>query len=159
MKSSNTISFFSISAKGYCIAFFILLSGAAMAQTPGKVTVVKDPRIDTLIALRVALSKAGGAANAGGGGSAAYSGNGYRVQIFTGSNRSEAYNAQSKFNELYPELKTYIIYSEPNFKVRVGDFRTRIEASRLLEQLRPQFPSLFIIPEKINLPKIGNSND
>jgi hypothetical protein len=157
MKGSNTISFFSNLAKRYSIALFILLSATAMAQTPGKVTVVKDPRIDSLIALRIALSKEPNAANAGV--YAPTSTNGYRVQIFTGSNRNDAYNAQSKFNQLYPDFKTYIIYSEPNFKVRAGDFRTRLEATRLLEQLRSQFPSLFIISEKINLPKIGNTND
>ncbi|EHQ27189.1 SPOR domain-containing protein [Mucilaginibacter paludis] len=157
MKDSNTISFLRCKALRYGIAFFMLISAATMAQTPGKVTVVKDARIDSLIALRIALSKAPAGANTGV--YAPASGTGYRVQIFSGSNRSEAYNAQSKFNELYPELKTYIIYSEPNFKVRAGDFRTRLEASKLLEQLRSQFPSLFIISEKINLPKIGNTND
>jgi len=135
----------------------MLISAAALAQTPGKVTVIKDPRIDSLIKLRIALSKEPNATNAGV--YAPTSANGYRVQIFTGSNRNEAYNAQSKFNELYPDLKTYIIYSEPNFKVRAGDFRTRLEASKLMEQLRSQFPSLFIITERINLPKIGNTND
>lgn len=100
--------------------------------------------------MRVKLSKAGTSSYA------PESGNGYRVQIFTGSNRNEAYNAQAKFNELYPDMKTYIIYAEPNFKVRAGDFRTRLEAAKLMEQLRAQFTSLFIITEKINLSK---SND
>jgi hypothetical protein len=56
-------------------------------------------------------------------------------------------------------MRTYIIYNEPNFKVRAGDFRTRLEASKILEQVRSQFSSVFIIPEKINLPKIGTTND
>jgi len=109
--------------------------------------VIKDPRIDSLIALRIALSKNPSAPGI----YAPASANGFRVQIFNGSNRNEAYNAQSKFNELYPDMKTYIIYNEPNFKVRAGDFRTRLEASKLMEQLRSQFTSLFIISEHINL--------
>ena len=141
MKPSNTTSSLSRKATGYGIAFFILLSATAMAQTRGKVTVVKDARIDSLIALRIALNKNPGATP---GVYTPASANGFRVQIFMGSNRNDAYNAQSKFNELYPEMKTYIIYSEPNFKVRAGDFRTRLEASKLMEQLRSQFSSLFI---------------
>ena len=135
------------------IAFFMLVSTAAVAQTRGTVTVDKDPRIDTLIARRLTFGKTGS-------GPAAVnnSGNGYRVQFFISSNRTEAYNAQAKFNELYPEYKTYIIYSDPNFKVRAGDFRTRLEATRLVEQLRPQYKGLFIIAEKINLPKTGNDD-
>jgi hypothetical protein len=150
MQQSNTTSSLSRKAVGYGIAFFMLLSLSAAAQTKGTVTVVKDSRIDSLIALRIALSKD---PNTNAGVYAPASANGFRVQIFTGSNRSDAYNAQSKFNGMYPEMKTYIIYTEPNFKVRAGDFRTRLEASRLLEQVRSQFSSVFIIPEKINLPK------
>ena len=157
MQQSNIISFLSFKAKGCFIALFVLVSVASYAQTPGKVTVIKDSRIDSVIALRIALSKSSG--NGAGGAYAPATGNGYRVQIFVGSNREEAYNAQSRFNELYPELRTYIIYSEPNFKVRAGDFRSRLEASKMMEQLHQQFTSLFIISEKINLPKIGNTND
>lgn len=150
MKQSNTISSMSLKAIGCGVAFFMLLSATAFAQTKGKVTVVKDARIDSLIALRLALSKA---PNTSAGVYSPASTQGYRVQIFTGSNRNEAYNAQSKFNGLYPEMKTYIIYREPNFKVRAGDFRTRLEAAKLMEQIRSQFTSVFIISEKINLPK------
>jgi len=150
MQQSNTISIISTKAIGYSIAFFMLLTITASAQTRGKVTVVKDARIDSLMALRIALSKM---PNTGAGVYSPASANGYRVQIFSGSNREDAYNAQSKFNGLYPEMKTYIIYNEPNFKVRAGDFRTRLEASKLMEQLRSQFTSIFIIPEKINLSK------
>ena len=150
MKQSNTISLSSLKTLGCGIAFFMLLSVAASAQTKGKVTVAKDSRIDSLIALRIALSKS---PNAVPGVYSPTSTQGYRVQIFSGSNRNDAYNAQSKFNELYPEMKTYVIYNEPNFKVRAGDFRTRLEASKLMEQIRPQFVSVFIISEKINLSK------
>ncbi|MBW4888239.1 SPOR domain-containing protein [Mucilaginibacter sp. HMF5004] len=147
MNKSNNISISQV-AQRCVIAFFVLISVASMAQTRGTLTVVKDARIDTLIAKRLELSKAGGSSAA----TINNSGNGYRVQFFVSSNRTEAYNAQTRFNELYPEYKTYIIYSEPNFKVRAGDFRTKLEATRLMEQLRGQFTSLFIIFEKINLP-------
>lgn len=149
MIKSDIIFSFNLKVKGYGIAFFMLISAVSFGQTKGKVTEVKDPRIDSLIALRIALSKDPN--NAAAGVYAPATSNGFRVQIFTGSDRNEAYNAQSKFHELYPELKTYIIYSEPNFKVRAGDFRSRLEAAKLLEQLRPQFKSVFIISEKINL--------
>ena len=144
MKKSGNISI-SLIAQRCVIAFFVLISAAAMAQTRGTVTVVKDARIDTLIAKRLELSRTGGTV------AAINSGMGYRVQFFTGSNRTDAYSAQSRFNELYPDYKTYIIYNDPNFKVRAGDFRTKLEATRLMEQLRGQFTSLFIISEKINL--------
>ena len=150
MKKSNTISLISLVAKGCCVVFFVLAPFTATAQTRGTVTVTKDARIDTLLARRVALSRSAT------GIPTATTENGYRVQFYISSNRAEAYNAQSKFNESYPDYKTYIIYSEPNFKVRAGDFRTKLEATHLLDQLRGQYQTLFIIAEKINLPKTGN---
>lgn len=121
------------------------------AQTRGKVEVIKDPLIDTLIAKRPTLNKSNITGDE--------TTSGYRVQIFFGSNRQSAYDAQAKFNEEYPELRTYITYNEPNFKVRAGDFRTRLEAEKLVKEIAPMFTSLFIIPEKINPPKTDNSND
>jgi len=84
---------------------------------------------------------------------------GYRVQIFLGSNRQAAYNAQAKFRNEYPEFRTYITYTEPNFRVQAGDFRTRLEAEKLKSELIKSFTSLFIISGKINPPKTDTSND
>jgi len=136
-----------------CSIFFVLfvLPALSHAQTRGKVEVIKDPLIDTLIARRASLSKGMGIAEE--------TTSGYRVQIFFGSNRQEAYNAQARFLNEYPEIRTYVLYTEPNFKVQVGDFRTKLEAQKLQNDLRDKFTSLFIIPGKINPPKTDASND
>jgi hypothetical protein len=139
---------------GYCIFFVLIIASIPTfaQQTRGKVEVVKDPLVDTLIAKRFELNNAAGSPII----SSSY---GYRVQIFSGSNRKDAYNAQARLQDQYPELRTYIIYNEPNFKVRAGDFRTRLEAQKLMQELRPSFSSLFIISEKINPPKTDPDND
>lgn len=136
-----------------CIFFMLIISSAvASAQTRGTVEVIKDPLIDTLMARRAGIGAKAGAPGA-------ETASGYRVQIFFGSSRQAAYDAQAKMNEEYPELRTYISYTEPNFKVRAGDFRTRLEAQKLVEEVRPMFTSIFIIPEKINIPKTETPND
>jgi hypothetical protein len=124
---------------------FFMLIGFALhtnAQTRGKVEVVKDARIDSFAAKRATLNKLVG--------TEATSANGFRVQIYTGSDRREAYDAQAKFHEQFPDTHTYVIYSEPNFKVRAGDFRTRLEAEKMQEELKKTFSGMFIISEKIN---------
>ena len=128
---------------GYCFFIVLFFAAPAMAQTRGKVEVVKDARIDTFAARRADLNKANSETSI----------NGFRVQIFTGENRKDAYNAQAKFQEQYPNIRTYVIYSEPNFKVRAGDFRSRLEAEKLEEELKKWFTGMFIISEKINQPK------
>ena len=136
-----------------CCIFFIMLfaPALALAQTRGKVEVIKDPLIDTFIAKRPFLNKANVV-----GEESSY---GYRVQIFFGSSRQAAYSAQARFAEEHPEMRTYIGYTEPNFKVKVGDFRSRLEAQKLASELRQLFSSIFIISEKINPPKTEPAND
>lgn len=134
-----------------------------LAQTKGEVSVVKDPMIDSLIAKRIELSlksaASPGTVSTGRPGTAIVSQMGYRVQIFYGSDRREVFNQQAKFNSSFPELNTYITYKQPNYYLRVGDFRTRLEAQRLMNDLRPMFPTLFIFREKINAPNLNYSND
>ena len=135
----------------YFIIIMIVIPALSFGQTRGTVEVIKDPLIDTLIANRPSLNKI------------KYVGeetsSGYRVQIFFGSNRQEAFKAQDKFINEYPEYRTYITYTEPNFKVQAGDFRTRLEAVKLQKELISLFSSLFIIPTKINPPKPYAAND
>lgn len=134
---------------------------ALFAQTRGVVTVVKDSMIDSLIAKRIELNSS--ALNTGKHSvlkpSTIVSNMGYRVQIFYGSDRRKVYQEQSRFSSLYPALNTYITYKEPNYYLRVGDFRIKMEAQRLINELKSNFPTLYIFREKINAPSLDYSND
>ena len=64
---------------------------------------------------------------------------GYRVQIasFSGTNsKTSAFNLRENFITDYPTVQAYIVFDEPNFKVKVGDFRTRLEAYAFLQQIK-----------------------
>jgi hypothetical protein len=136
------------------ISAFAMLccSYLAFSQTGGKVTVVKNPLIDSLIARRIALNK-----GISGNGSALVI-NGYKVQIFFGSDRREAYAQQAKFKDLYPESDAYLSYNTPNYRVKVGNFRTRAQAQSFLNELKQSFQTLFIFSEKINPIKADKFN-
>ena len=82
---------------------------------------------------------------------------GFRVQIasFSGINsKTNAFNLRDKFSLDFPETQAYIVYDEPNFKVKVGDFRTRLEAYVFLQHIRADFPGTIIrdniLPTQIN---------
>ena len=79
---------------------------------------------------------------------------GYRIQIYFGSERKGALDAKTKFLQAYPETEVYLIYQQPYFKVRAGDFRDRFEAHALYKKLLTEFDKVFIVPDKINLPKL-----
>jgi hypothetical protein len=122
---------------GFLILF--IFAGRASAQQAGKVEVIKDPQIDSLIARRALLLK-----------SSRVAGSGFRVQIFSSTDRKTIYSEQRKFKVLYPGIRSYISYSEPLYKLRVGDFRTRLEAEKMINKLKPRYKGLFIFAEPIN---------
>lgn len=79
---------------------------------------------------------------------------GYRVQIFFGTDRKAANENRTKFLQEFPEADAYLIYQQPYFKVRVGDFRNQLEAQGIYYKLLSQFDKVFIVPDKINLPRL-----
>jgi len=129
--------------------FSVLVS----AQKKGVVTIVKDPLVDSLIQRRIALSKKAAPVTIRNNGPIV-SQMGYRVQIFYGSDRRETFNEQARFKSVYPKINTYITYKEPNYYLRVGDFRTRLEAQHMMNELRSTFATLFIFRQKINAPSL-----
>lgn len=79
--------------------------------------------------------------------------NGYRIQIaaYSGVNsKSQAEYAKNAFNNLFPYTKSYLIYTEPYFKVRVGNYYTRIQAYKDLTTIQQSYPSAYIVPDKIS---------
>ena len=79
--------------------------------------------------------------------------NGYRIQIAAYSgvkSKSQAESAKNSFNNLFPYTKAYLIYNEPYFKVRVGNYQSRLQAYKDLETIRLTYPSAYIVPDKIS---------
>ncbi|GHE29329.1 SPOR domain-containing protein [Sphingobacterium griseoflavum] len=74
---------------------------------------------------------------------------GFRVQIFSGSSRNDAYAVQSRFQNAYKDISSYVSYDEPNYRVKVGDFRSRAEATSFMRVLRSQYNNVFVFTEDI----------
>lgn len=87
---------------------------------------------------------------------------GYRVRIFFDnrqSARSDSQKIMEEFAAKYHDIPVYRSYVNPYFKVTVGDFRSKSEAMQLLQKIRIEFPSAFIVKERsINYPVIDKSN-
>lgn len=74
---------------------------------------------------------------------------GFRVQIYSGSNRGDAQAVQTQFKSLHPEMEAYMTYHEPNYRVKVGDFTSRAEANNYMRILRGQYTNVFVFQEDI----------
>lgn len=140
--------------KGFAwVGLLICFSGlAGYAQEKGAVEVVADPLISLMQRNRMGTNiSAGPAAKTPVDKKSATRTKtmGFRVQIYSGANRSEAYAEQARFKTLYKDIDTYISYEEPNYRVKVGDFRSRGDAQNLMQSLRKQFNNVFIFTEEI----------
>jgi len=76
---------------------------------------------------------------------------GYRVQIYTGTNREEATKARNRSYARFPDVTPHFDYTQPNFRVRVGDFLDRLEAQRVYAGLLAEFPNALIVPDRIEI--------
>ncbi len=114
-----------------------------IAATPGKVKINKDSRIDK-------LSKDLGTPNDG----ISVKINGYRVQLIASSKKGSVDGERAKFVGIKNDIPTYVDYRQPNFRLRVGDFKTKLEAQKLQHEIKDIFPSAIIITDLIELTKI-----
>ncbi|RFS22670.1 SPOR domain-containing protein [Chitinophaga silvatica] len=132
--------------KLFILASCLLISSLAMAQdnetaSNGNVRVVKDNRIDALIKKQIYINNL-----------AIRNQSGFRVQVISTNKRGDANDAKAKVMQLFPDYRTYLDYQAPYFKVRVGDFRSREEATELRDKLSDLFSGgVFVVPAIINV--------
>ncbi|TNE56356.1 MAG: hypothetical protein EP338_00095 [Bacteroidetes bacterium] len=79
---------------------------------------------------------------------------GYRLQLFFDSDKGLVDDARARFVALHPKVDTYVTYTAPNYFLKVGDFRSQLDAERIQSTVEAQFPTSFIVKEMINLPRI-----
>ena len=68
----------------------------------------------------------------------------YKIQIFSGKS-DEAKKTLSSFKREFNIIDGTIIFNTPNYKVIVGNFKTRIEAERNLEEIKKKYKSVFLV--------------
>lgn len=83
---------------------------------------------------------------------------GYRVKIHFGADKNQAYDIKKKFLELFPDVPAYAKYDQPNFNIRVGDFRTKLEAYNFLKKVEVEFPAAFLVQDEIEFPLLESTN-
>ena len=77
---------------------------------------------------------------------------GYRIQVANSNDRTQVFAIKTKIYRLYPELKPYLIYQPPNYKLKVGNFKTPEEAEPYLQKLTQDFPSgVYLVHEIIEV--------
>lgn len=72
---------------------------------------------------------------------------GYRIQIasLSGANsKNNAFALRDRFIATYPEMTAYLVFDEPNFRVKVGDFISRLDAFVFLQRIKAVYPGTIV---------------
>lgn len=131
----------------FLILFFglnLLLMGQDQA---GEIKMIQDPRIDSLLQMHIKLNEKNPHIE------------GWRINIFfeSGNNSKKmAVDAKAKFVQSYADVPCYVVFQEPYYKVRVGDYRTKMEAENFLKEIVAEYPNAFVVADEINFPSLDS---
>lgn len=76
---------------------------------------------------------------------------GYRIQIMNSSSREGVYEKKAEVYGHFNEFKGYIVYDQPYYKLRIGDFKTKLEARKYLDEVIQVFSTAFIVRDEIKI--------
>lgn len=116
------------------LAMFIALKSNAQE---GTISIQQDNKIDKLLKERKHLLTIGELKTH------------FSIQVISGeleTARKTLKECKNKFSD----LKSNIVYEEPNYKVRIGEFRNRLDADRALLKINEEFQGAFVLKPKNN---------
>lgn len=70
---------------------------------------------------------------------------GYRIQIYNGSEQ-QARKLRARFRIEFPNNPTKLVYRAPEWKVQVGNYKTKLEADKDLIVFREKFSGIIVVP-------------
>lgn len=76
---------------------------------------------------------------------------GYKIQLYNGMSQTKAESIQGGFIGLFPDIPTRLFYVQPEWKVQVGNFRTKLAAKKALLLIRKEFEGAFDLKTKIKI--------
>jgi hypothetical protein len=153
-KQTVFLSFFILFALNICDAQIFFRTADLFRYTgprsgSGELNIIQNLSVDTLISRYVLANRllAGGDME------------GFRIQIYRNSNRNareESNKVRAEFMIEFPDIPSYAEYAEPGyFLVKVGDFRTKLEGTKLLYLIRKKYPNAYMVPCNINFPDLN----
>lgn len=129
----------------FFLSLFLIINASAQTDTSVGVVIHKDPRVDLLVKRQASIniySKK----------SVGHTTRGYRLLVLNTNKREDAINAKTKVYTYFPELKAYLVYQAPFFRLKAGNFKTRDEAEKYRKQMAPLFPKgVFIVNDTIEV--------
>jgi len=140
----------SIYLKQFLLVVCIFVMNSSFSQNitandSSSVVVHKDPRLDLLIKKQAQINEETSR-------NARRTMKGYRLLVINTNKREDAINAKTQVYTYFPELKAYLTYQSPYFKLKAGNFKTRDEAEDYQKKLNAIFSKgVFIMADIIEV--------
>ena len=130
----------------FLLLILLSLTTRSFAQADSvSVVVHKDPRIEELIRKQVQINEETTR-------DSRRSMPGFRIQVINSTDRNKVFSVKARIYQQFPELKPYLMYQAPNYKLKVGNFKTQEEAEDYQKQLSRLFPTgLYIVRDVIEV--------
>lgn len=128
------------------LAILPILGFSQYGGLHGNINVIAEPGIDRLVKEYQEIA------------SQIHNLEGYRIQIFFDSgnlSKRNASKAREDFIQQFPDVEAYITFREPYYRVRIGDFRTKLEADGFRKRMLHQYPHAFTVNDQISPPSIN----
>ena len=135
--------------KSVFVCLFSLVSINIYAQQltsdTSSVVIHKDSRIDLLVKKQAEINEESTR-------NARRVTKGFRLLVVNTNKRDEAISAKAKLYQYFPELKSYLLYQSPYFKLKAGNFKERKDAESYQKKLNAFFPKgVFVMNDMIEV--------
>jgi hypothetical protein len=116
-----------------------------MAADTNSVIIHKDPRLELLIKKQAYINEVTSR-------DGRRTDKGFRLMIISTTSRDEAIAAKTKIYTYFPDLKAYLWYQSPYFRVKAGNFKDRKDAEAYQKRMNTYFPrGVFIMKDVIEV--------
>src|SRR4030095_12634982 len=121
------------------------LSAQQLVSDTSSVVIHKDTRVDLLVKKQAEINEETTR-------NARRVAKGFRLLVVNTNKREEAINAKAKLYQYFPELKSYLLYQSPYFKLKAGNFKERKDAESYQKKLNAFFPKgVFVMNDMIEV--------
>jgi hypothetical protein len=126
----------------------------------GQITINEDPLIARMMVVYSAKKGTNTTTPTGGGPVATPAPDavidGFRIQLLATTDRRKVEEVQSAFGVRYPNVYAGWSSAKPYYRVRVGAFTSRTDASSFLLRIKKEYPDAYIVPDKVKTSEMSN---
>jgi hypothetical protein len=121
-------------------------SSAADSASKGKVTVIKDSRLDVLAKKEAGFNEVLNMSTK--------AGKGYRLMVLSTNDRPLAMKVRAALLQHYPGQKIYMSFQPPNIKLKFGDYVEKTDAENVRKDMLKNkivAGNIYVVPDKIEI--------